>query len=148
MTLILLTGLLNPKPAILPLDYMCKMKTLIEFCSKPLGQFSAKFRIDSCVRLNWSGWLCPTDVENHLKVFTRIKKAFRLSHGIEHLGWEISQPLNSNLRLIFDLFMAGIMLSVQQTKTGTCTNSVDPAETACNEPSHQNLHFLPFCFWF
>ena len=27
-------------------------------------------------------------------------------------------------------------------------NSVDPDEMACNEPSHQDLHCLPFCFEF
>ena len=39
-------------------------------------------------------------------------------------------------------------LSAQQTKTDTCTNSVDLDETAQNEPSHQDLHCLPFCFFY
>ena len=26
-------------------------------------------------------------------------------------------------------------------------NSVDPDETALNEPSHQDLHCLPFCYY-
>ena len=34
----------------------------------------------------------------------------------------------------------------EQTKTDTCANSVDPDEMACNKPSHQDLHCLPFCF--
>ena len=36
----------------------------------------------------------------------------------------------------------------RQTKTDTCANSVDPDETTRNEPSHQALHCLPFCFFF
>ena len=35
-----------------------------------------------------------------------------------------------------------------QTKTDICANSIDPDETAHNEPSHQDLHFLSFCFSF
>ena len=35
-----------------------------------------------------------------------------------------------------------------QTKTDTCANSVDPDKTAHNEPSHQDLHCLPFCLFF
>ena len=30
----------------------------------------------------------------------------------------------------------------------SCANSVDPDETVRYGPSHQNLHCLPFCFWF
>ena len=32
-----------------------------------------------------------------------------------------------------------------QIKFHTCANSVDPDETVRNEPSHQELHCLPFC---
>ena len=39
-----------------------------------------------------------------------------------------------------------LTLSTLQTKTDAFANSVDPDETACNEPSHQDLHCLPFCF--
>ena len=35
-----------------------------------------------------------------------------------------------------------LTLLVLQIKTGTCTNSVDPDETARNEPSHLDLHCL------
>ena len=38
-------------------------------------------------------------------------------------------------------------LSALQTKPDACANSVDPDETA-SEPSHQDLHCLPFCFDF
>ena len=38
--------------------------------------------------------------------------------------------------------------SARQTKTDTCANSVDPDETARNEPSHQDLHCLPFFVFF
>ena len=38
--------------------------------------------------------------------------------------------------------------SALQTKPGTCANSVDPDETAHNEPSHQDLHCLTFRFDF
>ena len=37
-------------------------------------------------------------------------------------------------------------LSTLQTNTETYANSADPDETARNEPSHQDLHCLPFCF--
>ena len=37
-------------------------------------------------------------------------------------------------------------LSALQTKTNTCGNSVDPDDTARNEPSHQDLHCLPSLF--
>ena len=30
--------------------------------------------------------------------------------------------------------------------TDTFANSADPDETAHNEPSHQDLHCLPFCY--
>ena len=40
-----------------------------------------------------------------------------------------------------------LTLSTLQTKTDAFANSVDPDETACNEPSHQDLHCLPFCFF-
>ena len=32
----------------------------------------------------------------------------------------------------------------QELKTDTSANKVDPDETAHNEPSHQDLHCLPF----
>ena len=35
-----------------------------------------------------------------------------------------------------------------QTNTDTFANSVDPDETARNEPSQQNLHCLRLCYWF
>ena len=35
-----------------------------------------------------------------------------------------------------------LTLSVQQAKTDTCENIVDPDETARKEQSHQNLHSL------
>ena len=38
-----------------------------------------------------------------------------------------------------------LTLSFLQNKTGTCANSVDPYETARNEPPHQDVHCLPFC---
>ena len=42
-----------------------------------------------------------------------------------------------------------ITLPALQTKIDTCANSVDPDETAHNEPSHQDLHCLPLSigFW-
>ena len=40
-------------------------------------------------------------------------------------------------------FIIWLTLSVLQTKKDTCANSVDP-----DEPSHQDLHCLPFCFVF
>ena len=37
-----------------------------------------------------------------------------------------------------------LTLLVMQTKTYTFANSTDLLETARNEPSHQDLHYLPF----
>ena len=37
-----------------------------------------------------------------------------------------------------------ITLSARQTKTNLYANSADPDETSRNEPSHQDLHCLPF----
>ena len=39
-----------------------------------------------------------------------------------------------------------LTLSALQTNTSTFANSVDPDEMAHYEPSHQDLHCLPFCF--
>ena len=39
-----------------------------------------------------------------------------------------------------------LTLSAQQASTDAYANSVDPDEMAHNEPSHQDLHCLPFCF--
>ena len=41
-----------------------------------------------------------------------------------------------------------MILSALQTKASTFENSVDPEEMDHNEPSHLNLHCLPFCFRF
>ena len=41
-----------------------------------------------------------------------------------------------------------MILSALQTNTDTFANSVDPDETAHHEPSHQDLHCLPFCSGF
>ena len=41
----------------------------------------------------------------------------------------------------FHALVPGSILSSRQTKTDTCANSVDPDETARNEPSHQDLQF-------
>ena len=41
-----------------------------------------------------------------------------------------------------------VMFSALQTKAYAVAKSVDPDETAHNEPSHQDLHCLPFCFVF
>ena len=40
-----------------------------------------------------------------------------------------------------------LTLSARQTKTNTCSNNIDPDETASNEPSHEDLHYLPFFFF-
>ena len=39
-----------------------------------------------------------------------------------------------------------LTLSSLQTNMDTFVNSVDPDETAHNEPSHQDLHCLPFYY--
>ena len=41
-----------------------------------------------------------------------------------------------------------LTISVLPTKTNYFVNIVDPDETAHYEPSHQDLHCLPFCFDF
>ena len=41
-----------------------------------------------------------------------------------------------------------LTFSALQTKTDICANSVDPDTTVRDEPSHQGLHGLPFCFSF
>ena len=40
-----------------------------------------------------------------------------------------------------------LTLETLQTKTDNFANSVAPDETARNEPSHLELHCLPFCSW-
>ena len=49
-------------------------------------------------------------------------------------------------RKIYRLYLVSAALSALQTKTMSFANSVDPDETAHNEPSHQDLHCLPFLF--
>ena len=39
-----------------------------------------------------------------------------------------------------------LTLSAVQIQAYTFANSVDPEETAHNEPSPQDLHCLPFCY--
>ena len=41
-----------------------------------------------------------------------------------------------------------MMLSALETKIITLANSVDPDETAHNNPSHQDLHCLPLLLLF
>ena len=41
-----------------------------------------------------------------------------------------------------------LTLSALQNKPDTCASCVDPDETAHKEPSHQDLHCLPFSFDF
>ena len=40
-----------------------------------------------------------------------------------------------------------LILSSLENNTDTVANSADPDETARNEPSHQDLHCLPLCYW-
>ena len=50
--------------------------------------------------------------------------------------------------MVFIYICVFLTLSAMSTKTDTFANSVDPAETAHNEPSYQDLHDLPACSWF
>ena len=54
------------------------------------------------------------------------------------------------IQLVFSVFLKNEMftLSAPQTKPNTSANREDPDETAHNEPSHLNLHCLPFRFQF
>ena len=47
-----------------------------------------------------------------------------------------------------DKSLLGLICYLLQTNTDTFANSADPDETVSNEPSHQDLHCLPFCLWF
>ena len=44
------------------------------------------------------------------------------------------------------MMISYLIHSALQAKTDACANSVDPDEMAHNEPSHQDIHCLPFCF--
>ena len=57
--------------------------------------------------------------------------------------------IHKPIRCIVLYSFTRLTLSVLQTKTDTCANSVDPDETACNKLSHQDLHCLPsyYLFW-
>ena len=46
------------------------------------------------------------------------------------------------------VLICSLTLSALQAETTLFANSVDPDEMAHNEPSHQDLHCLPFCFDF
>ena len=48
--------------------------------------------------------------------------------------------LRDHMQYLLRLYKVGLTLSALQTKPDTCANSVDPDETARNEPSHQDLH--------
>ena len=54
--------------------------------------------------------------------------------------------LNNMVLCDFDFELRGLTLSSLQTKTNTFANSVGPDETSHNEPSHPDLHCLPFSF--
>ena len=45
-----------------------------------------------------------------------------------------------------NLYPFFLILSSLKINTDTFANSVDPDETARNEPSHQDLHCLPLCY--
>ena len=49
---------------------------------------------------------------------------------------------------IYQVYIVPLTLSTLQTRTDTFANSVDPDEMAYNEPSHLDLHCLPFCSCF
>ena len=46
----------------------------------------------------------------------------------------------------YQVFPTNLTLSSLQTNTDTFANSADLDETARNEPSHVDLHYLPFFF--
>ena len=50
----------------------------------------------------------------------------------------ITAPFDMTFHLIF---------SVLHTQTDTFASIADSDETARHQPSHQDLHCLPFCFW-
>ena len=50
--------------------------------------------------------------------------------------------------IIISLLERVLALSAQWTKIGSFANSIDPDEMALNEPSHLDLHCLPFCIQF
>ena len=67
------------------------------------------------------------------------------------ITWKVYQGshCSSNYHIIFFTLKHSVWpLSVRQTKTDTCANSVDLDETARNEPSHLDLLCLPFLFEF
>ena len=51
-------------------------------------------------------------------------------------------------QLELDKCNSQIIFLTFSVKTSTCANNVDPDESARNKPSHQNLHCLPFHFFF
>ena len=59
----------------------------------------------------------------------------------------LSHPVTIIITSSSYLCINELTLSVLWTKTDTFANSVDPDETAHYEPSHLDLHCLPFWFW-
>ena len=68
-----------------------------------------------------------------------------------HCGWMRSFVYLRNLATS-DIPISGFpgwwTLVSLQTITDTTANRIDTDETARNEPSHLDLHCLPFCYWF
>ena len=56
--------------------------------------------------------------------------------------------LNSPVVYKESKFAKGQPFKPLQIKTSTCANRVDPDEMAQNKPFHQDLHCLPFSFFF
>ena len=73
-------------------------------------------------------------------------QGFNLFDMISIMIYWLSQEAFLQADQLFPFFVQHLTVSLLLSKTGTCTNSADPDETARNEPSHQDLHSLPFCF--
>ena len=54
----------------------------------------------------------------------------------------------SSIKFISTIYSSYYVNPLSPAEQNVFANSVDPDETAHNEPSHQDLHCLPFCFDF
>ena len=77
--------------------------------------------------------------------------SLRLEISCEWFTWNIKPHFlwKKKIRLSSaTILLNTLTLSSLQTITNTFANSADQDEMACNELSHQDLHCLPFWYWF
>ena len=98
-----------------------------------------KARLNECLHI-FFGYKCAFRCANYSQVFALDP----CSCWYRDPGRITAQAFAVTLNAVLE----ALTLSALHTKLGTFANNAEPDVTANNEPSHQDLHCLPFCFEF